>query len=295
MQSKEFFCGSRRCRNDRQPARPNGSATVGRVGTDEGSPGSAINPRSTRTPSQPKPSDQREDEAREEVEDLLNMIPNILDAAQATNAQVLATLRHAAEIIRKKKWTDYWMSEAGQQELLQKIDKRNQRPSDNGLSPLDYSEGTKKAMLSSAGVAGHDGGEWIQVELCADTGACDTVMPRSLCGHIPITPSLQSLNFMEYEVADGHTIPNLGERKCLMWTEGAEHERPINLQVADVHKALLSLSRCADMGFESRFGRLAGALIDEESEEVIPLERKGNLYVLKCWIRAAPFGGQERR
>ena len=53
------------------------------------------------------------------------MIPNILDAAAATNAQVLGTLRHAAEIIRKKKWTDYWMSEAGQQELLQKIDKRN--------------------------------------------------------------------------------------------------------------------------------------------------------------------------
>ena len=223
------------------------------------------------------------------------MIPDILDAAQATNSQIISTLRHAAEIIRKKKWTDYWMSEVGQQELLQKIDTRNQKPSDNGLSPLDYSEDTKKAMLSSAGAARSGGGEWIQVEFCADTGACDTVMPRLLCGDIPITLSLQSLNFMEYEVANGHCIPNLGERKCLMSTEGAEHERPINVQVADVHKALLSLSRCADMGFESRFGRLAGALIDEESEEVIPLERKGNLYVLKCWIRAAPFGGQDTR
>ena len=69
----------------------------------------------------------------------------------------------------------------------------------------------------------------------------------------------------------------------------------MNLQVADVHKALLSLSRCADMGFESRFGRLAGALIDEETEEVIPLQRKGNLYVLKCWLRALPFGRPEAR
>ena len=57
-----------------------------------------------------------------------------------------------------------------------------------------------------------------------------------------------------------------------------------------MHKALLSLSRCADMGFESRFGRRAGALIDEESGEVIPLARKGNLYILKCWLKAAPFG-----
>ena len=49
------------------------------------------------------------------------------------------------------------------------------------------------------------------------------------------------------------------------------------------------------MGFESRFGRLAGVLIDEETEEVIPLERKGNLYVLKCWLKAAPFGRPDQR
>ena len=85
------------------------------------------------------------------------------------------------------------------------------------------------------------------------------------------------------------TIPNLGERRCIMWTDGATEARQINLQVADVHKVLLSLSRCADMGFESRFVRVAGALIDEESGEVIPL------YVFKGWLRAAPFGRQEPR
>ena len=120
-------------------------------------------------------------------------------------------------------------------------------------------------------------------------------MPRKMCTKIPIQPSIQSINLMEYEVASGETIPNLGERRCVMWTEGASSERQINLQVEDVHKPLLSLSRCADMGFESRIGRVAGALIDEESGEVIPLQRKGNLYVLKCWIKAAPFGRPEPR
>ena len=148
-------------------------------------------------------------------------------------------------------------------------------------------------MLLAAGKA--EEGEWIEVELCADTGACDTVIPRKTCESIPIQPSLQSMQCMEYEVADGHTIPNLGERRCIMWTDGAAAGRKINLQVADVHKALLSLSRCADMGFESRFGRLAGALIDEETHEVIPLQRKGNLYVLKCWLKAAPFARPEVR
>ena len=67
----------------------------------------------------------------------------------------------------------------------------------------------------------------------------------------------------------------------------------MNLQVADVHMALLSLSKCADLGFESRFGKRAGALIDAETGEVVPLQRKGNLYVLKCWLKAAPFGRPE--
>ena len=151
-------------------------------------------------------------------------------------------------------------------------------------------------MLSSAGPAGSAGeDEWIEIELTADTGACDTVIPRKLCPGIPIRPSLQSLRGMEYEVADGRPLPNLGERRCLMWTENATQPRHINMQVADVHKPLLSLSRCADMGFESRFGRTMGALIDEETGEVVPLKRKGNLYVLRCWVKAAPFGRPENR
>jgi hypothetical protein len=80
-----------------------------------------------------------------------------------------------------------------------------------------------------------------------------------------------------------------------MWTENATQPRHINMQVADVHKPLLSLSRCADMGFESRFGRTMGALIDEETGEVVALKRKGNLYVLRCWVKAAPFGRPENR
>ena len=146
-------------------------------------------------------------------------------------------------------------------------------------------------MLSSAATSGE--GDWIELELTADTGACDTVMPRAMAQCIPIKPPLQSLSSMMYEVADGNQIPNLGERRCVIWTEGANEAWKINVQVADVHKALLSLSRCADMWFESRFGRRAGVLIDEESGVIIPLHRKGNLYVLNCWLKAAPFGRPE--
>ena len=125
------------------------------------------------------------------------------------------------------------------------------------------------------------------------TRACDTVIPKTMCPGIPVVPSMQSVQGMEYEVASGESIPNLGERQCEMWTEGATAAKAITMQVADVHNALLSLSRCADMGFESRFGAPFGCLIDKTTGEIIPLQRRGNLYILKAWIRAAPFCSQD--
>ena len=133
--------------------------------------------------------------------------------------------------------------------------------------------------------------------MTADTGACDTVPPKDgPLSSIAIVPSLQSERGMLYEVANKQAIPCLGERRLEMWTEGAMASRAMAVQVADVHKPLLSLSRCADAGFESRFGQFAGCLIDSVTEEIIPMRRKGNLYFLKAWVRAAPnsnspFGG----
>ena len=160
------------------------------------------------------------------------------------------------------------------------------------LSVFDYTAESKAKMGDLSAMDGNDG--WIEIELTADSGACDTVIPRTMAESIPIVPSLASLRGMEYEVANGASIPNLGERRCLVWTDGATEAKTMSMQVADVHKGLLSLSRCADMGFEGRFGRKAGALVCEKTGEVIPLVRKGNLYVLKAWIRAAPFGRQEK-
>ena len=216
---------------------------------------------------------------------------------ELNDEQILNGLKQTAAELDMKHKSNYWMSDEGQSELLRRYDLR--RPPTGLLAPMDYTA-ESKAMLLTAGAAGIKGGgdEWIEIEFTADTGACDTVIPKTMAGvnleSIPIVDSLQSLRHMEYEVATGASIPNLGERRCIMWTEHAAEARHLNMQVADIHKPLLSLSRCADMGFESRFGRVAGALIDEQSGEVIPLQRKGNLYVLKCWIKAAPFGRPDK-
>ena len=285
---------------------PIGSTTGSPQRTDDGRcPGAIKIQDAVRPPDQPKPIP---------MEEWKKYLPGILrEANDLTNEQVLQNIKMAHKALEKKKAElDFWTSESGQKELERRVEANAKPPrtanparpgrwrtsvndamysTSSALSPLDYTEASR-AHLSPVGPASE---EWFEIELTADSGACDTVIPKGLCPGIPIMPSFQSLHNMAYEVANGESIPNLGERRCMMWTEGASQPNNISMQVADVHKALLSLSRCADMGFESHFGSQYGCLIDTETSEVIPLVRKGNLYVLRAWIRAAPFGRQEER
>ena len=156
---------------------------------------------------------------------------------------------------------------------------------------------------------GNGTSEWIEIEITIDSGACETVMPMSWCKGISVLSSPQYLQGVEYEVANGETIPNLGERRCLMMTAGSNAMKKITFQVADVHKPLLAISKIADQGFECILGKTGGRLIDQVTGEIIPLVRRDNLYVMKAWVRqdmaditnpqlpaesATPFAGPAR-
>ena len=128
--------------------------------------------------------------------------------------------------------------------------------------------------------------DWTAIEVIVDSGACETVMPASMLTHIRLRPSAQSLAKLEYEVASGTTIPNLGERHCEVQTSGSKSSLLMHFQVADVHRPLLSLSKAADMGFRTYLDNEGGWLEDTESGECISIERKGDLYVMQIWVRA---------
>ena len=127
--------------------------------------------------------------------------------------------------------------------------------------------------------------DWIQVEVTVDSGACVTVMPAGLCTGIPIVDNVFSKSGTEYEVANGDSIPNLGERRCEVMTVGSLAPKLIVFQIADVHKPLLSVTACSDMGFDCFLGKEGGSLRDRVTGETIPLERQGSLYTLKMWVR----------
>ena len=126
---------------------------------------------------------------------------------------------------------------------------------------------------------------WIEIEVTIDSGACDTVMPAAMCGHISMLQTADSRRGVEYEVANGETIPNLGERHCLLMSENSMVMKKIVFQCADIHKPLLSVSRCADLGYQCILEDNGGMLKDKVTGEEIPIHRRGNLYVMRAWIR----------
>ena len=96
----------------------------------------------------------------------------------------------------------------------------------------------------------HKPDEWVLFEVPIDSGACVTVMPSGLCPAISIIDNDLSKNGAEYEVANGQSIANLGERRCQVMTVGSMAPKRIVLQVADVHKRVLSITACSAMGYD---------------------------------------------
>ena len=66
-----------------------------------------------------------------------------------------------------------------------------------------------------------------------------------------------------------------------MMTLGSRSCKRIVFQVADVHKSLLSISGCVDMGFDCYLGHTGGCLFDKHSGEKILLEHRENLYIMR--------------
>ena len=134
--------------------------------------------------------------------------------------------------------------------------------------------------------------EWIMLDVTVDSGACVTVMPPGLCPGIPIIENDLSRNGIEYEVANGESIANIGEKRCQVIIVGSMSPKRIVFQIADDHKPLLSITACSDMGYDCYLGKEGGSLRDRITGEVIPLERQDSLYSLKMWVRQDPGGNR---
>ena len=95
---------------------------------------------------------------------------------------------------------------------------------------------------------------------------------------------------VQYEVTDGTLIPNLGEKKYIAVSD-TRVARHMKSQVCEVNKALLSVHRCAQAGNKVVFAASGSYIEDEASDEVMPLQEKGGVYMLRLWVKTQGFGG----
>ena len=95
---------------------------------------------------------------------------------------------------------------------------------------------------------------------------------------------------VQYEVANGECIDNLGEKQFnCVGEEG--YERGMTAQVCDVNKALLSVRRLTQAGNRVVFDADGGYIEHIETGEKMRMREQGGMYVLKLWVRR-PFQGQ---
>ena len=72
------------------------------------------------------------------------------------------------------------------------------------------------------------------IGVTVDSCACDTVMPSALCTAISIIENDLSRNGVDYKVANGESLANLGERKCEVMTVGSMIPKKIMFQIVDL-------------------------------------------------------------
>ena len=68
-------------------------------------------------------------------------------------------------------------------------------------------------LLSAPNPAEMNADGWELLEITVDSGACDTVLPTGMLSSINVVSTEASRNLETYEVADGCTIVNEGEKR----------------------------------------------------------------------------------
>ena len=93
---------------------------------------------------------------------------------------------------------------------------------------------------------------------------------------------------VEYEVANGDKIPNMGEKKFVaVSAEGVK--RNITAQVCDVNKPLLSVRKVAAAGNRVVFDSEGSYIEDKATNERMWIKEEGGMYILQMWVKSLPF------
>ena len=129
---------------------------------------------------------------------------------------------------------------------------------------------------------------WEELELTVDSGASETVVGENMILSTDVVESAASRRGVKYEVANGVTIPNLGEQRFTVHTEEGI-QRNITAQVCDVTKALLSVRKMVDAGNRVVFDKRGSYVEHCQTGERMYMTEKAGMYVIKVWTKSSGF------
>ena len=127
--------------------------------------------------------------------------------------------------------------------------------------------------------------EWEPITIMVDSGASDSVMNPTQVPSADIQPTAGSAVGLEYEVANGESISNLGEKVLTVIPHGGRDERSLKVQCAEVHRGLLSVAQCIDNGNSVIFDKGGSYILDNNTGERTELVGEGNIFNLRLWAR----------
>ena len=134
-------------------------------------------------------------------------------------------------------------------------------------------------MRSCMGVGQEDANLWITV----DSGASENAISEKMAPQFSTKPSKGSRGGVKYVTASGSVMSNKGEKEVKVRTKEG-HKCMLRMQVTDVQKPLMSVSRICDAGHRVVFTRDGGYVEHEESGQKTEFARVANVYRLKVEV-----------
>ena len=132
-------------------------------------------------------------------------------------------------------------------------------------------------------------GTWEVIEMAVDSGATETVLPEDNLASIEVKEGLACRRGVNYEVATGVQMPNLGEKKFeAVSEEGAVIN--ITAHICDVNKALLSVAKGVAAGNRVVFEQEGSYIEDCATGEKMWLREEGGMYMLRMWVNTQEKG-----
>jgi len=145
---------------------------------------------------------------------------------------------------------------------------------------------------ADAELNGMDGEQvWHHLQTVMDSGAAESVAPASMLPWVEVEESEGSRRGQTYMSASGDRLPNLGEKQFEFVTD-AGRAATATYQIADVTRALCSVSRVCDKGNTVTFTS-KGGLIESPGGVRTQFRRENNVYLLDTWAQGpSGFRGQ---